>query len=77
MSFGEWMAPRPSLAAQARLQHDLAIVRNATAADLPQLKNLTLSLLQQNMQLNTLMRQAVCHVADMELREFLSSDRGS
>jgi hypothetical protein len=73
MAYGEWLVPKPSIAAQARLQHDIATVRNATSSDLEALRSLTVRLLQQNMHLNTLVRQAIYHCAEQEMQELLGS----
>jgi hypothetical protein len=71
MAFGEWMVPKPSLAAEAQLRHDIAMIRKVHPRDMARLVSLTESLLTQNMHYRTLVRQATCHIANIELQEIL------
>jgi hypothetical protein len=74
MSWGEWLVPRPSLAAEARLRHDIATVRKAQPSDVASLIGLTERLLQQNMLQATLLRQATHHIALIETEQALRSE---
>jgi hypothetical protein len=77
MAFGDWMVPKPSLAAQARLQHDIATVRKATPSDMARLVSLTERLLVENMQNRCLVRQATSHIARLEMEQFLRGDHSA
>lgn len=76
MAFGEWMVPKPSLAAEAQLRHSVATVRKTHPSDLASLIRLTERLLEQNMHYNTLLRQATFHIAEMEMKEALADGPG-
>lgn len=73
MALADWMIPKPSLAAQAQLQHSLQVLRRDGRAQIDSTIELTAQLLQQNMHYRTLLKQAVGHIAELELREFLQS----
>ena len=74
MTWGKWMVPEPSLAAEARLRHDIATVRKAGPDDVASLVRLTERLLQQNMLYSTLLRQATHHIAMIETEQALSGE---
>jgi hypothetical protein len=74
MTWGEWLVPRPSLAAEARLQHDIATVRKTRPSDVASLIGLTERLLQQNMLYATLLRQATHHIALIETEQALRGE---
>lgn len=71
MAYADWFVPRPSLAAQANLQHAINAVRNEGPTDVSKLIDLTESLLRQNMLYRTLVSQALARVLELETQEAL------
>lgn len=68
MAFSDWLVPKPSLAAEAQLRQAIHAVRNEGPHNVAGLIDLTETLLAQNMHYKTLLRQAIGHVAELELK---------
>lgn len=71
MAFSDWLVPKPSLAAEANLRHAIHAVRNEGPQNVSRLIDLTETLLAQNMHYKTLLRQAIGHVAELEMQALL------
>ena len=72
MPLADWMIPKPSLAAQAQLQHRICALRSDGKKNIDATLNLTESLLRQNMHYHTLLNQAIRHIAELELQQILT-----
>lgn len=72
MALAEWLIPKPSLSAQAQLRHNLDTLRKHGSSDPHATTELACSLMHQLMLKDTLLRQAIHHVAALEMEDFLS-----
>jgi hypothetical protein len=72
MPLADWLIPKPSLAAQAQLQHSICVLRAEGKAHIDATLNLTESLLRQNMHYHTLLNQAIHHISELELQQILT-----
>ncbi len=66
MADSPWMIPKPSLAAQAQLQHSLHALRSEGPGNIDKVIDLTADLLRQNMEYKTLLNQALGHIIQLE-----------
>jgi hypothetical protein len=71
MPQAEWMIPRPSLAAQAQLQHSLQLLQATKPHEHDKLVSLAGDLLRLNMHYKTLLNQAIGHIIELEVAEVL------
>lgn len=72
MPLADWMIPKPSLAAQAQLQHSVCAIRAEGRQNIDATLKLTEALLRQNMHYHTLLNQAIRHISELELQQFLT-----
>lgn len=72
MALSEWLIPKPSLSAQAQLRHNLDTLRKHGTSDPHATTELACSLMHQLMLKDTLLRQAIHHVAALEMEDFLA-----
>jgi hypothetical protein len=67
MALAEWMIPRLSLAAEAHLKYQVETLKKHGPANIQDTVQLTCSLLQQNAMNSAMLRQAVGHIAELEM----------
>jgi hypothetical protein len=72
MALSEWLIPKPSLSAQAQLRHNLDTLRKHGSSDPHATTELACSLMHQLMLKDTLLRQAIHHVAALEMEDLLT-----
>ena len=77
MPLADWLIAKPSLAAQAQLQHSLLAVRANGRREIDATLDLVGRLLQQNMHYHTLLTQAIAHIAELELAALFSPQQTS
>jgi len=61
----DWMIIKPSLEAQLNLECTCRGIKNST--DLAQMQNLCIALIQQNFYQGLMLRQAVAHIASLDV----------
>lgn len=71
MAFADWMIPKPSLAAQAQLQHTIHALRARRNDKIETMLDTLESLLQLHLNYSTLLNQAIAHIAEIEAKEIL------
>jgi hypothetical protein len=71
MGQADWMIPRPSLAAQAQLQHSLQVLQALYPREHAQVVSLAGDLMSLNMHYKTLLNQAIGHIMELEVAEVL------
>lgn len=71
MPQAEWMIPRPSLAAQAQLQHSLQVLQATEPNEHAKVVSLAGDLMRLNMHYKTLLNQAIGHITELEVAAIL------
>jgi 1,2-phenylacetyl-CoA epoxidase catalytic subunit len=75
MALAEWMIPRLSLSAEAHLQYQIKTIKAEGPSHIQDTVELACSLVQQNAINQTLLRQAIQRVAELELTLLLMESR--
>lgn len=71
MPLADWLIAKPSLAAEAQLQHSVCVLRANGATEIEATVRLAEDLMRQNMHYKTLLNQAIAHISTLELAAFL------
>lgn len=75
MAWGEWLVPKLSLSAEAQLRSNIAAIEREGPEQVGQLVKIACALTQQNAIQAAIIRQAIGHVSELELRVELGSSR--
>lgn len=73
MTWGEWLVPKLSLSAEVQLRSNLAAIEQEGPDKVEQLVRIACALTQQNALQAAIIRQAIGHIAQLEMNDMLES----
>ena len=71
----DWMVPKLSLSAEAQLEHNVRLMREEGPSDIEGTIRIACSLIQQNAMQQAIIRQAVGHIAQLEMEQLLGGPK--
>lgn len=74
MAWGDWMVPTLTPSASFQLETQKRTLRSNAADHPDEVTNLAISLLESNAMLQSVVRKATNHIAELELKEILADD---
>jgi hypothetical protein len=73
MTWGEWLVPKLSLAAEAHMRSCICAIERDGPENIDQLVRIASSLIQQNAYQAAIIRQAIGHISEIEIEQELSN----